>query len=66
VLDNDAYDELADDQPLLAGMTAASIMGLVWGIAFLLCGRNLWIVILAHSAAHIALVLQLYSQPTGS
>jgi membrane protease YdiL (CAAX protease family) len=50
----------------LGGIVVASIMGLVWGIAFMLCGRNLWIVILAHSAAHIALVLQLYSQPTAS
>jgi len=29
VLDGDAYDELADDEPLLAGMTSASILGLV-------------------------------------
>ncbi len=42
------------------GMLVASIMGAVWGMAFVLCGRNLWIVILAHSTAHIALVMQLY------
>lgn len=47
----------------LGGIVMTSIMGLVWGVAFLLCGRNLWIVILAHSAAHIALILQLYSAP---
>lgn len=47
----------------LGGVVMATIMGLVWGVAYLLCGRNLWIVILAHSAAHIALVLQLYSAP---
>ena len=29
VLDEDAYDNFADDEPLLAGMTSASIMGLV-------------------------------------
>jgi Putative transposase/Transposase zinc-binding domain len=29
VLDDDAYDNFADDEPLLAGMTSASIMGLV-------------------------------------
>lgn len=29
ILDEDAYDELADDEPLLAGMTSASILGLV-------------------------------------
>ncbi len=45
------------------GVVMASIMGFVWGFAYLLCGRNLWIVILAHSAAHIALVSQLYSMP---
>ena len=45
----------------LGGILMTSIMGLVWGIAYVLCGRNLWIVIMAHSAAHIALVLQLYS-----
>lgn len=47
----------------LGGIVMTSIMGVVWGGAYLLCGRNLWIVILAHSAAHIALVLQLYSSP---
>ena len=47
----------------LGGIVMTTIMGLVWGIAYLLCGRNLWIVIMAHSAAHIALVLQLYSSP---
>ena len=45
------------------GIVFSSIMGIVWGGAFLLCGRNLWIVIMAHSAAHIALVAQLYSLP---
>lgn len=47
----------------LGGILMTTIMGLVWGVAFLLCGRNLWIVILAHSVGHIALVLQLYSLP---
>ena len=47
----------------LGGILMTSIMGVVWGVAYLLCGRNLWIVILAHSAAHVALVLQLYSSP---
>lgn len=42
------------------GVIVATIMGLVWGGAFLLCGRNLWIVIIAHSLAHFALVAQLY------
>lgn len=45
----------------LGGIAMTSIMGLVWGAAYLLCGRNLWIVIIAHSAAHVALILQIYS-----
>ena len=47
----------------LGGIVMTAIMGLVWGIAFLLCGRNLWVVIMAHSAAHVVLVLQLDSAP---
>lgn len=47
----------------LGGIVMTSIMGFVWGVAYLLCGRNLWIVIMAHSLAHIALILQLYSAP---
>ncbi len=45
------------------GILVTTIMGLVWGIAFLLCGRNLWIVIIAHSTAHLLLVMQLYFTP---
>lgn len=44
----------------LGGVLVTSIMGLVWGVAFLLCGRNLWIVIIAHSLGHILFVTQLY------
>ena len=47
----------------LGGILATTIMGLVWGIAFLLCGKNLWIVIIAHSTAHLLLVVQLYFTP---
>lgn len=47
----------------LGGVVMTAIMGLIWGVAFLLCGRNLWVVIMAHSAAHVVLVLQLYSAP---
>lgn len=43
------------------GILMTTIMGAVWGFAFLMCGRNLWIVILAHSAAHVALVALVYS-----
>ena len=45
----------------LGGMIATSMMGAVWGTAFLLCGRNLWIVIIAHTFGHIALVVGLYT-----
>lgn len=44
----------------VGGMILTVMMGLVWGAAYLLCRRNLWIVILAHSAGHILLVTQLY------
>ncbi len=46
----------------VGGMMMTTIMGVVWGTAFVLCGRNLWIVILAHSAGHVLLVIQLYLQ----
>ena len=42
------------------GVIVTVIMGIVWGTAYLLCGRNLWIVILAHSTGHILFVIQLY------
>lgn len=42
------------------GMLMTVMMGIVWGTAYLLCGRNLWTVILAHSAGHILFVIQLY------
>lgn len=42
------------------GMLVTVMMGLVWGAAYLLCDRNLWVVILAHSTGHVLGVLQLY------
>lgn len=45
----------------VGGMIMTALMGAVWGTAFLLCGRNLWIVIFAHSLGHLAFVAQLYS-----
>lgn len=44
----------------IGGMILTFMMGVVWGTAYLLCGRNLWVVILAHSAGHILFVVQLY------
>jgi len=50
----------------VGGMIMTFIMGIVWGTAYLLCGRNLWVVILAHSGGHILLVTQLYlTEPVG-
>ncbi len=48
----------------IGGMIMTFVMGIVWGSAYLLCGRNLWIVILAHSAGHILFVIQLYLATT--
>ena len=45
----------------VGGVLVTVIMGLVWGLAFLLCGRNLWIVIIAHSLGHVVLVSQIYA-----
>lgn len=45
----------------IGGMIMTTMMGAVWGTAFLLCGRNLWIVIIAHTVGHLALVAQLYA-----
>ncbi|MGE0624268.1 MAG: CPBP family intramembrane glutamic endopeptidase [Pseudomonadales bacterium] len=44
----------------VGGMIVALLMGIVWGVAYLLCGRNLWVVILAHSTGHVLGVVQLY------
>jgi membrane protease YdiL (CAAX protease family) len=44
----------------IGGMVLTFMMGLIWGAAYLLCDRNLWIVIFAHSGGHILFVTQLY------
>lgn len=44
----------------IGGMIMTFCMGVVWGTAYLWCGRNLWVVIFAHSAGHILFVTQLY------
>jgi membrane protease YdiL (CAAX protease family) len=44
----------------IGGIIVTFMMGLVWGTAYLLCGRNLWVVILAHSTAHTLGILQGY------
>ncbi len=35
-------------QRVAGGMFVATLMGMIWKTAFLLAGRNLWILILAH------------------
>ena len=44
----------------LGGMVVTFLMGVVWATAYLLCGRNLWVVIIAHSCGHVLLAIQLY------
>lgn len=44
----------------IGGVIVTAIMGIVWGVSYLLCGRNLWVVILAHSTGHILFAIQLY------
>lgn len=44
----------------VGGVITTMLMGAVWGTAFLLTGRNLWIVIMAHSLGHIVMIVQLY------
>lgn len=44
----------------IGGMLMTCIMGAAWGTAHLLCGHNLWILILAHSSGHLLFVTQLY------
>jgi membrane protease YdiL (CAAX protease family) len=44
----------------VGGILLAGVMGAIWGTAYMVCGRNLWIVIMAHSGGHIMLVVGLY------
>ena len=44
----------------IGGVIVTVIMGIVWGTAYLLCGRNLWVVIIAHSTGHVLFAIQLY------
>ncbi len=43
------------------GILITVFMGLIWGFGYILCGRNLWIVILAHSTGHLLFVYNLYT-----
>lgn len=44
----------------IGGVLMTFIMGIIWGTAYILCNRNLWPVILAHSGGHILFVISLY------
>lgn len=44
----------------IGGVVFGFIMGVIWGTAYILCGRNLWVVIFAHSGGHILFVIYLY------
>lgn len=50
----------------LGGILVTVVMGLVWGTSYLLCGRNLWIVIAAHSLGHVGMAVQLYFAPVAN
>jgi membrane protease YdiL (CAAX protease family) len=50
----------------VGGILITAIMGLIWGTAFILSGRNLWIVILAHSFGHTVWIILLYLSPPGA
>jgi membrane protease YdiL (CAAX protease family) len=45
----------------IGGIILTLMMGVIWGTAYILCGRNLWIVIIAHSVGHVLWVAQLYA-----
>lgn len=44
----------------IGGMIMTLFMGAIWGTAYLLCDRNIWPLIFAHSGGHVLLVTQLY------
>mgnify|MGYP003114609007 CR=1 FL=1 len=47
------------------GLLLTFVMGLIWGSAYILTGRNLWIMILTHSTGHVIWVFQLYRGAVG-
>ena len=49
----------------LGGVVFTTLMGATWGTAYMLCGRNLWIMIIAHSTGHLLFVAQLYAGSPG-
>jgi membrane protease YdiL (CAAX protease family) len=49
----------------LGGMVFTTLMGATWATAYMLCGRNLWIMIIAHSTGHLLFVTQLYGGSPG-
>ena len=43
-----------------SGMAGTAVMGFLYGVAFLLLGRNLWLVIVAHAANHLIVFTAMY------
>ena len=46
-------------------MVQMTFMGLTLGLCYLVVGRNLWILILAHAYLDTILLLQIYFAPAG-
>lgn len=44
----------------VSGMVGTGLAGLLYGVAFLVLGRNLWIVIVAHASSHLLSFTMLY------
>ncbi|MCH7667131.1 MAG: CPBP family intramembrane metalloprotease [Acidobacteria bacterium] len=60
------YETLRADPELIhfyqgvSGIVATGVMGFLYGLAFLLLGRNLWVVIVAHAASHVLSFTAMY------
>ena len=50
----------------LVGIVQTTFMGLALGASYLLVGRNLWVLVLAHAFMDTLLLVQIYLTPTGS
>jgi uncharacterized protein len=48
----------------VSGIVITSMAGLIFGVAYILCGRNLWPVIVAHGLINSASLVQIYMLPS--
>jgi uncharacterized protein len=48
----------------VSGIVVTALAGLIFAIAYLLCGRNLWPVIIAHGLINSASLVQIYMLPS--